>query len=116
MSESKLTSRSVQLDSRDEAVLLFGPRDAYLKMIRDTLAVRLIARGDMVQVEGNEESVSQAERIFQQLRLLLRQQGQLQPEDVRTTIELIRQGGERAGSGPVAVLDSGRYLRPRTDG
>jgi phosphate starvation-inducible PhoH-like protein len=116
MNESKLTSRSVQLDSRDEAVLLFGPRDAYLKMIRDTLAVRLIARGDTVQVEGNEEAVGQAERIFQQLRLLLRQQGQLQPEDVRTTIELIRHGGERTGSGPVAVLDTGRYLRPRTDG
>src|SRR5207247_864381 len=97
MSETKLTSRSVNLDSRDEAVLLFGPRDAYLKMIRDTLAVRLIARGDTVQIEGNEEPVGQAERVFAQLRLILRQQGQLQAEDVRTTIEVIRHGGERTG-------------------
>jgi phosphate starvation-inducible PhoH-like protein len=116
MSDAKLTSRSVQLDSRDEALLLFGPRDAYLKMIRDTLAVRLIARGDTVQIEGNEEAVSQAERIFQQLRIVLRQQGLLQPEDVRTTIEVIRQGGERGPGGAVAVLDSGRTVRPRTDG
>ena len=41
-----IESRTITLDSRDEALLLFGQRDAYLRMIRDTLAVRLIARGD----------------------------------------------------------------------
>ena len=80
-------SRSLTLDSRDEAVLLFGPRDLYLRMIRDTLAVRLIARGDTVQIEGDDDKVGQAERVFQQLRQLLRQNGQIEPEDVRTRSE-----------------------------
>jgi phosphate starvation-inducible protein PhoH and related proteins len=116
MPDNKLVTRSVQLDSQEEAVLLFGPRDAHLRMIRDTLAVRLIARGATVQIEGNEAPADQAERVFQQLRQILRQNQQLTPEDVRTTIEVIRHGGERAPSGNVAVLDGGKFVRPRTDG
>src|SRR5438874_8978073 len=109
-------TRSVTLDSRDEAVQLFGQRDAYLRMIRDTLAVRLIARGDTVTVEGSEEQVGQAERVFQQLRSLLKQQGQIQPEDVRTVLSVVQHGGERDAPQTLGVLDSGRVLRPRTDG
>jgi phosphate starvation-inducible PhoH-like protein len=109
-------SRTITLDSRDEALLLFGQRDAYLRMIRDTLAVRLIARGDTVTIEGTEEQVGQAERVFQQLRSLLKQQAQIQPEDVRTVLSVVQHGGERNAPQNLGVLDSGRVLRPRTDG
>jgi phosphate starvation-inducible PhoH-like protein len=109
-------SRTITLDSRDEALLLFGQRDAYLRMIRDTLAVRLIARGDTVTIEGTEEQVGQAERVFQQLRGLLKQQAQIQPEDVRTVLSVVQHGGERNAPQNLGVLDSGRVLRPRTDG
>jgi phosphate starvation-inducible PhoH-like protein len=85
-------------------------------MIRDTLAVRLIARGDTVQIEGDDDKVGQAERVFQQLRQLLRQNGQIEPEDVRTILEVVRTGGERHSPQNLTVLDGGRFLRPRTDG
>ena len=45
-------TRSLTLDSPTEAVQLFGQRDVYLRMIRDALAVRLIARGDTLQIDG----------------------------------------------------------------
>jgi len=38
---AETTSRSLTLDSRDEAVLLFGNRDQYLKLLRDALGVRV---------------------------------------------------------------------------
>ncbi len=107
-------SRTVTLD-RDEAVPLFGPRDAYLRMVRDALAVRLIARGDTLTIDGPAEAVDQADRVFQQLRKLLKQQGEVQPEDVRTALSVV-QRGEAGGSAALAVLDGGRHLRPRTDG
>ena len=50
MSEATL---SLTLENRDEAVSLFGSRDQYLRLIRDTLGVRLIARGDTIQIEPN---------------------------------------------------------------
>src|SRR5690349_3712881 len=57
MSDNANATTTIQLASRDEALLLFGPRDAYLRMIRDTLGVRLVARGDTIQLDGDEEAV-----------------------------------------------------------
>ena len=85
-------SRSLSLDSRDEAILLFGNRDQYLKLIRDALGVRLVARGDTVQIDGPDEAVDQAERAFGQLRSILRANGQLSSEDVKTVVEVVRAG------------------------
>src|SRR6516162_3143581 len=93
-SEATLT---LTLDSRDEAVLLFGNRDQYLRLIRDALEVRLIARGNTIQVEGSQERVGEAERVFEQLRQMLRRQGKLTPEDVRTILEVIRQSSPLTG-------------------
>jgi phosphate starvation-inducible PhoH-like protein len=109
-------SRTVTLDNRDEAVPLFGPRDAYLRMVRDALAVRLIARGDTLTIDGPAEAVDQADRVFEQLRKLLKQNGQIQPEDVRTALAVVQRGEERGGPTSLGVGDGGRFLRPRTDG
>jgi phosphate starvation-inducible PhoH-like protein len=111
-------TRTFTLDNRDEAVPLFGPRDAYLRMIRDALAVRLIARGDTLTIDGPSEAVDQAERAFDQLRKLLKQNGELQPEDVRTALAVVQRGEDRGG-GPTSlgVGEGGKkVLRPRTDG
>jgi phosphate starvation-inducible PhoH-like protein len=70
-------TRNLTLDSREEAVILFGPRDQFLRTIRDALGVRLVARGDMLQIDGPAEAAEQAERAFQQLRQVLRRQGKL---------------------------------------
>src|SRR5262249_29473237 len=92
MSDKANATMTIQLASRDEALLLFGPRDAYLRMIRDTLGVRLVARGDTIQLDGDEEPVARAERVFQQLRQQLRQQEQISAEDVRTILEIVQPG------------------------
>ncbi|HSQ58324.1 MAG TPA: PhoH family protein [Gemmata sp.] len=112
MSDSTVT-RNMTLDSRDEAVILFGPRDQYLRTVRDAFGVKVVARGDLLQIEGNAESAGQAERAFQQLRLLLRKHGKLGAEDVRTVIEVVR--GAEPGA-DLTTMESGRGLRARTDG
>jgi phosphate starvation-inducible PhoH-like protein len=109
------STRSITLTSPEEAVQLFGQRDVFLRMVRDALAVRLIARGDTLQIEGEPESVERAERVFEQLRQTIRAQGQIQPEDVRTMLAVVQRGAER-GADALGVMDGGRYLRPRTDG
>jgi phosphate starvation-inducible PhoH-like protein len=113
MTDSKVI-RNLTLDSREEAVILFGPRDAYLRTVRDALGVKLVARGDLLQIEGSSEIVEQAERAFQQLRQVLRKQGKLTPEDVRTVLDVVRGSGDRGGN--VTFMESGRGLRARTDG
>lgn len=108
---------SLTLEDRDEAVLLFGSRDQNLRMIRDSLGVRLVARGDTIQIEGHEEQVMQAERVFVQLRQMLGQQGKLSAEDVRTVLAVVQQGGENLGPAhPHGTVGKGMTVRPRTDG
>jgi len=108
---------SLTLESRDEALLLFGSRDQYLRIVRDGLGVRLIARGDTIQIEGPEEQVHQAERVFQQLRQMLNQQGKLTGEEVKTVLALVQSGGDTLGPQAIATSEKlGRQVRPRTDG
>jgi phosphate starvation-inducible PhoH-like protein len=108
-------TRTITLDDRDEALLLFGQRDTNLRMIRDALGVRLVARGDTVQVEGPAESVDQAERVFYQLRQLLKNSGQIQPEEVRSTLTAIQSSGAQPPAA-VGLRDQTRGVRARTDG
>jgi phosphate starvation-inducible PhoH-like protein len=113
---STKTSIALTLDNRDEALRLFGSRDQHLRLIRDALAVRIIARGDTLQLDGPDDKVGQAERTFQQLRQMLHTQETLTPEDVRTVLSVVQQGGDREGPQNLTVVEGGRHVRPRTDG
>jgi phosphate starvation-inducible PhoH-like protein len=112
-----MSETTITLDSADEAVRLFGSRDQNLKLIRSALGVRIIARGDTLQVNGSDEQVDQTQRVFNQLRTMLQKKGTLSSEDVRIVLELVQKGGDRleatteAEGGP-----AGRFIRPRTDG
>ena len=116
MPDTSTTARAITLDNRDEAIILFGPRDQFLRTLRDALGVKLVARGDLLLIDGTAEATNQAERAFQQLRTVLRKHGKLTPEDVRTVIEVVQAGTERGAGSSVTVMESGRHLRPRTDG
>jgi phosphate starvation-inducible PhoH-like protein len=114
MTDTPHTQVTLPLEDRDEALLLCGSRDQHLRLIRDALAVRLIARGDKLLIEGDEEHVNQAERAFVQLREILSKQGKLGPEDVRTVLAIVQRGD--SGAQNLTVVEGGRHVRPRTDG
>jgi phosphate starvation-inducible PhoH-like protein len=116
MADPSTVTRTVTLDSREEAVILFGPRDQYLRLVRDTLGVKVVARGDTLQVEGGTDAVEQAERAFAQLRTVLRKNAKLTAEDVRAVLEVVRGGDARGGPTALTQTEGGKYLRPRTDG
>ena len=82
-----MSEATITLDSREEAVLLFGARDQYLREIRTALGAQLVGRGDQILIKGTDEQLALIERVFGQLRTMLRQQGSLSQEDVRTVLE-----------------------------
>jgi phosphate starvation-inducible protein PhoH and related proteins len=109
------TSITLTLDSRDEAVMLFGSRDQHLRLLRDALGVRIVARDMIVHIEGTEHQVDQADRVFQQLRQLIKTQGALTTESVRTVLAVVSQSDDRQSPQNLTVV--GRApVRPRTDG
>ncbi len=110
------TTISINLTDRDEATLLFGHRDQFLRMIREALQVRVVARGDTIQIEGPTDRTAEAARVFEQLRQMLRQHGKLTPENVRTVMAIVHDGPETPGGVGGGYLDGNRSVRPRTDG
>ena len=97
------TSITLTLDSRDEALLLFGSRDQHLRLVREALGIRLVARGDLVHIEGAADQVDRAERVFQQLRQILHKKGALTPDEVRTVLDVVQQGEDREGAQALAA-------------
>ena len=111
------TNVTLTLNDREEAVQLFGNRDQFLRLIRDALNVRIIARGDTVQIDGEPPHVEQAERVFTQLRQMLQKQQALTSENVRIVLASAQKGDAIAVvPAPVAALANNRTVRPRTDG
>ncbi|GIW79215.1 MAG: phosphate starvation protein PhoH [Gemmatales bacterium] len=108
-----MSEATITLDDRDEALQMFGSRDQHLRTLRDALGVRFIARGNSVLIEGDAVQVNKAERAFQQLRKLLKQQGSLSPEDVASVLSVVQ---DRQVVDTRAVLDGVKNVRPRTDG
>ena len=109
-------TRNIKLDSREEATVIYGPRDAYLRGIRDALGVRIVARGDTIQLEGTEEQIGQSERVFAQLRTIFRKNTRLIGDDVKQVLDIVKNGESRHGPLGLTVGDGNKYLRPRTDG
>src|SRR5881227_2483032 len=96
-----MSEATITLDSREEAILLFGSRDQYLKEVRAGLGLQqMVGRGDQILIKGGDDQLAMAERVFAQLRQMLRDQGSLSGEDVRTVLEVVTQGGERIGGPP----------------
>jgi phosphate starvation-inducible PhoH-like protein len=52
---------------------LFGTRDENLRLMEDSLGVRIDLRSDAVHVEGPEEGANRVKRIFQDFEALRRQ-------------------------------------------
>ncbi len=112
------------LDSRDEAVLLFGNRDQFLREIRQALGVQIIGRGEQVVIKGEEEAVDSAMRLFNQLRTSLRKHGSLDIEMVRAALEVAGGHPERvltlASEGPTVPSPTAagplKSVRARTEG
>jgi len=68
---------------------LFGTRDENLRLLEDSLSVRIDLRSDAVHVEGSPESVSQVERIFADFEFLRRSGHNLQNGELHGMLKLV---------------------------
>jgi phosphate starvation-inducible protein PhoH and related proteins len=102
---------TLKLRSPAEAVQLFGHNDANLKLLRNKLRAKVVARGDEVRLSGEPEAVAEAEQAFRSLLSSIRR-----GEDVSLTelehgslADLSEEGGDSAQRLP-------KRARPKTSG
>lgn len=66
---------TISLEHPDEARLLFGPADSHLRRIRETIGTTIVLRGEHIVLEGTAEQIQETERIFDQMRDVIKRDG-----------------------------------------
>ena len=117
---AKLTSRTVLLNSGDEAVQLLGKFDQHFALIEDQFAVRLIPRGHELILEGPEEEVEPLYQMFQELLKQIRKGHLFSGREFEYALKLTREGDveqlKELFSDLILVTPRGRQIRPKTFG
>ena len=121
---------TVILESREEAMAVYGSRDQYLRMVRDAFGVQIVARDSLIKISGEKAAVTRAAAVFRGLVLVVRERGRVASRDVEN---LIWQAGSLEPAPPAhAEAEADReaharsavrsasmrvhHVQPRTDG
>ncbi len=83
-----MTEKKISLAGAD-IVQLLGYNDANLQMIEDRFDATLTVRGDMLTIRGSQKEVSKIEKVIGELIYILNKNGNLNPNDVDTVIDLV---------------------------
>src|SRR6202050_5753406 len=106
----KLKPLKIALEITPNLEPLFGTRDENLRLMEDSLGVRIDLRSDAVHVEGPDESVARIQGIFQDFESLRRQgvhphNGELNGmlrlvvADPGTTLKSVAEAGKQRSAG-----------------
>lgn len=93
-------SKTYDLATVDQRYL-FGQNSVYLHMIENEFAVRLVARGEQLQIEGDRNEVEQVERLLDDLIMRIDKGHTLSERYLEYAISMIREEGR----GPAEMLD-----------
>jgi len=73
---------TIQLDSTDRQLELFGSADSYLRLLRQALDVRITARQGNLTISGREKNVNTASEVIGKMQKRLAGRGSLTTADV----------------------------------
>jgi phosphate starvation-inducible PhoH-like protein len=107
---------TISLDGHAEELAVFGSRDQYLRQIRDAVGVKVLARHGAVRIDGDDDRVEQARRIFEGLRSIYRARKTVSATDVSELIDAARQPAEPAHGESMEIREGNRVVRPRSEG
>ncbi len=107
---------TIQLDSAHKLVDLFGPADSYLRLLRQSLGVKITARQNSLMVAGKESDVNRTINVIDRMQRRLIKHGSLTANEVAVFLSQ----GNSALSGHVgeaiAVYSKKKVIEPSTKG
>ncbi|ULH16721.1 PhoH family protein [Deinococcus sp. KNUC1210] len=116
MSESATTlTRTVTLQTPDEALRLFGAGDVNLRRMRELSAARISSRGDTISIQGETKEVEVAVLMIQDALALVRGGTEVTPDAITRMNRLSSEGRSLSAetNGSPALP---RGLKPKTPG
>lgn len=114
------TSERFAVSNYHKARSLFGNLDKNLKIIEDELDVKLVARGEEIKIEGEEENVELARRTLEEMTKLIEEGNDISGRQVEYIIELLQNEENMDFSNifnqVIQVNHKGREIKPQTVG
>ena len=113
-----MVEATLSLQASDEAVLLFGPKDQFLRAVRDEFGVAITHRDGKIRVAGlDEQEVRKATDVLEKLRSIVQRNGTVSDEELQNVL------AEATGKiRPVPTIleiriqNVVRRIKPRTEG
>lgn len=106
---------TIQLDSTDNQLDLFGPADEYLRLLRQSLGVQITARQNKLVVAGKDKDVEKAVDVIDRMQKQLLKRRSLKAADVADFIRHQDTGGIDA-SNTLSVFSGKKIIEPSTKG
>jgi len=112
--------KTIELEDRETARALLGVGDCHLRRVRDALGVEVVARNELLHLDGEEVTVTKGVRAFLGMLRIIRKSQHLDASDVERILETLAEEEESAHDRERSRTDAGRPLagrvRPMTPG
>lgn len=93
---------------------VFGERDSVLRRVEDLVECEVVVRGNEIVLRGDEESVEEAESVFNGLVGLAEDGHHPTPETAERLLKMGSRGGGREVLGDVILTHGSRRIAPKT--
>ena len=85
-------SREIHLQATDDFAMLVGAHDKNMKLIEEHTGTIIHARGEVIQILGDEAAAEQAHQVIQALLSLMKRGMTIATPDVVSALKLMQQG------------------------
>jgi phosphate starvation-inducible protein PhoH and related proteins len=110
-----MSEATLAFPDQNEVRTLFGARDEYLRKVREVLGIDVVLRGDELRLKGDDEHVRRGLEVFQKLRRIFEESGQITDADVGQILQAYGGNGVTAAEG-IDVFAASRKVHPRSEG
>ena len=107
---------TIQLDSTDKQLELFGPADGYLRILRQSLGVQITARQNNLIIMGKEKDVNKAVEVIDKMQKRLLKRHSLNAADVTAFIKKGDSQPTAETSEAITVYAHKKVIKPTTNG
>ncbi len=115
-----MAERSFQFPTYEMVAPILGPQERNLKVLLEEIPLRVVSRGDTLQISGEEEGIEQFIRTMEEL-IFLYKDGTIPTEQhVRTSAKMVKNGkGDKLHAmfeDTLNITMRGKSITPKTEG
>jgi phosphate starvation-inducible PhoH-like protein len=118
--QAEKTSKTIHLESTEEASQLIGPQDCFLNEIEKSTTAHILVRSEEIMIKGEEKEVTRVASLFQTLAVLLRKGVKLSSQDIQYAIQMSNKDALEEllelYQQPIATSVKGKLIRVKTLG